>query len=985
MAFTEEDKRCLMDKDNAKAKIAELVKKYKSLDPHKIKAFNEASTKQGFIQPLFEALGWDFEDTDEVSPEEKASSGRVDYAFKLHGVSQFYLEAKPLKSDLTKEDYIKQAVTYAYNKGVTWAVLTSFDKLMIFNAQQKTPFIILAFSDYLTAIDKLLLLSKESLTNGLLNKEAQQYGALPPSLPIEKRLYKQLSQWREELFNQIFRYNEDKSLKIEHVDEVIQKLFNRLIFIRTCEDRGIEEKKLLAILHQYKNNGHKGKLMDQVRALFVEFDGYYDSDLFSKHLLDDPAVYVDNELLEAILIGLYEIPGSMASYNFNDIDADVLGAVYEQYLGHVASVVKVRAKEAQARMDLGISGQETYALTAKKERRKEHGIYYTPKFITDYIVKETVGRYLKENANHPHELKNIKILDPACGSGSFLIRAYDELLRFRAKQLNKEVADLNQWERLPILTNSIFGVDLDKQAIEIASLNLLLRSLAKRETLPPLSDNIKQGNSLISGTEDELKKYFGDSWREKHAFNWKLKFENIMKNGGFDVVIGNPPYVNESRGNKELFRELKNVPYLRNYYEKNMDLFNYFIEVGIDLLRDGGFLGFIIPAYWTDRTGATSLRKKIIKETEIVHLLDLGEYKVFEDAPGQHNNVVVFRKTLQPQVNHIMTYVHVANDSPGKAVGLPPITTPRQMEYDLVNNKLILGKTTLDLVTRITTNQVFYLERQDIMRGVDTSPSTYQGAGVFVLNEKEYINLRDKLTTEQANDFFKPFYGANKIDRYYYGEKNDSWLLYADIRRRTLLGNKRNNYLPIVEHLDKYKQYITSDNKPYGLHRAKNEKTFIEKDKILFVRKSPYPKFVTVLIPYFVDESVYLITWHKRGYDSKYLLAIFNSRLANWWFMKHKKHGKQLQIDKEQILSFPFRSISFTVSTEKKSHDTLVALANSIMMLNKEFQEISKYTPEKKQQLEKEIKATDIKIDNLVYDLYGLTEEERKIVEGELK
>lgn len=356
-----------MTKEEAKQKIAESVQKFQSLDQHKVKSFNEAATKQGFVQPLFEALGWNFTDTDEVSPEDKVSNDRVDYAFKLHGVSQFFVEAKPFKEDVNDPKHIKQAVSYAYNKGVTWAVLTNFQALRVFNAQKTEPFISLACGQYIPDFDRLWLLSKESLETGLLNQEAVKWGVLPVPIPIEKRLFAKLREWRELLFNQIFRYNDKMHLEPEQVDEIIQKLFNRLIFIRTAEDRGIEEKGLLALLHQWKSWGEKGKLVDALRQLFKDYDGYYDSELFDQkipHLLDNPEIFVENGVVESIIIGLYEIPGSWANYNFNDIDADMLGAVYEQYLGHVAEVVKLRAKEAQIKMELG-QATETYALNVK--------------------------------------------------------------------------------------------------------------------------------------------------------------------------------------------------------------------------------------------------------------------------------------------------------------------------------------------------------------------------------------------------------------------------------------------------------------------------------------------------------------------------------------------------------------------------------------------------------------------------------------------
>ncbi|MDP2951697.1 MAG: hypothetical protein Q8O76_00070, partial [Chloroflexota bacterium] len=391
----------------AQQKVAKLVADYQALTPAQVKSYHEAMTKQGFVVPLFRSLGWDFDDVNEVTPEEKASKGRVDYAFKLKGVSRFYLEAKPLKADLDNPEYIKQAVTYAYNKGVTWAGLTSFDRLRLFNAQTGQPFLNLTCQDYAADFDRLWLLSKESIEAGNLDKEAAKVGALLPSQPIERRLFGQLRKWREELFTQLRSYN--KNLTFPQIDEVIQRIFNRLIFIRTCEDRGIEEKTLLAAVNRWKGSGHKPELIEPLREIFLQFDGYYDSDLFAPHTADK--VSIEAATLEEMIGGLYEVTGGFASYDFSVIDADVLGAVYEQYLGHVATAAKRRAKKAHGQLDFGWSNG--ISLEAKREKRKEQGIYYTPKWVTDYIVKRTLGRFLEEH--HHDDIMKIKVVDPACG------------------------------------------------------------------------------------------------------------------------------------------------------------------------------------------------------------------------------------------------------------------------------------------------------------------------------------------------------------------------------------------------------------------------------------------------------------------------------------------------------------------------------------------------------------------------------------------
>jgi len=612
-----------ISKEEARRELAKLVEKYRSLTPAAIRKYSEADTRRIFVMPLFHALGWDVFSRDEVAEEVKASPGRVDYVFRLHGVSQFYLEAKALRAELSRPEYIKQAITYAYNKGITWAVLTDFEGLLVHNAQSGRLFINLSSDNYSRDFDDLWLLSRESLESNALNERAEKYGALPPRLGVEQRLFGQLRRWREELFTQLYHYN--PHLTYGQIDEIIQRLFNRLIFIRTCEDRRIEDRVLLGTVHEWRSGGCKQDLIEALRGVFRYFDGYYDSDLFALHLVD--GIFIESATVENIINGLYEIPGGMASYDFSLIDADVLGAVYEQYLGHVATVAMQRVKEAQARMYLGFPSEPTFELTAKKERRKARGIYYTPRFITDYIVRETVGRFLKERSYD--ETLKIKILDPACGSGSFLIRAYDELLNHHAYRGGKSVTELDQYERLNILIRNIFGVDLDQQAVEIACLNLLLRSLARREVLPSLADNVRQGNSLISGTEEELKSCFGDKWREKKPFNWEREFNDIMANGGFDVVIGNPPYVRTQTLDKS------EADYFKQRYVSatgHYDVYVLFLERALSLLRQGGRVGLILPSKFFQTEYGRGIRGLISQEGVLEQVVNFGPHQIFEES-----------------------------------------------------------------------------------------------------------------------------------------------------------------------------------------------------------------------------------------------------------------------------------------------------------------------------------------------------------------
>ncbi|MFC1937684.1 Eco57I restriction-modification methylase domain-containing protein [Chloroflexota bacterium] len=910
--------------EEAKQKIAELLSKYESLSPSQIKGFHEAKTKQGFIEPLFRALGWDFDDTNEVAPEEQASSGRVDYAFKINSVSQFYLEAKPLRADLTRPEYVKQAITYAYNKGVTWAILTDFAELRIYNAQTQTghPFINLTYDRYLPSFDDLWLLSKESFQTNALSEKAQKYGALPPRLGIEQRLFKQLRQWRGELFTQLHHYN--PNLSFNQIDEVIQRLFNRLVFIRTCEDRGIENRVLLSALHEWNQAKQKGELIQDVRNVFSDFDGFYDSDLFEHHLIDDEQVFVESATIEDILNGLYEVPGGMASYDFSLIDADVLGAVYEQYLGYVATVVKQRAKEAQAQMDLGIPGVETFEITAKKQRRKEHGIYYTPKFVTDHIVKETVGRFLKER--NYNEIRNIKILDPACGSGSFLIRAYDELLNYHAYQRGKPVSELDQWERLPILTNNIFGVDLDMQAVDIARLNLLLRSLARRQKLPYLDDNIREGNSLISGNEKELKKYFGDSWREKKPFNWEQEFEDIMAKGGFDVVIGNPPYIQVSMDTK-LAPELKE--YLITKFGSSMgrlNTFGFFVHRGISLLKQGGLLGFIVPNTFLTQEYYRQLRKFVLDTCQVLTIATLEEMP-FEAAVVE-NVVVTLRKESSESVRQ-------KNEVRVMALG-------KDNEYLIPQS-----------IFNDTFNYSFVVHLSTKLRTLKEKIDAHTDKLGELLNINQAIALKydrsSSLSKEQRDNNYKKVLDGRDILRYaIYFPGN--YLLY-DVSR---------------------------------IHSCKREDIFLAKEKLFFRRVGDGIVATLDTDQYYALNTLVVATPKVQDINLKFVLGLVNSALSNSYYRLFLKSTKKVfsEIQARQMEQLPIRRIDFDNPTEKKRHDDLVALVDRMLELNKQLAPIRNTYCHERDELVKQIEQTDKEIDKLVYDLYGLAEEERKIVEG---
>ena len=434
-------------------RISELVSRYEQIKKSgEIRKYNEESTKKDFILPLFEALGWNTSNrakrNDSISAEETISKKRVDYGFRINGIPKFYLEAKSLKEEDIQSNakYVTQAIDYAWMKSCSWAILSNFETIAVYNADWKSGyfggnlFFVLHPNDFLTD-DRFRKLSKESFERNELDGLASKYGKKQVKNPINKQLLLDMISFRESLSKGIVKNNQDKHLSQDDIDESVQRILDRLIFIRNAEDRGLEENRLLSDVRQWSSKG-KGELVKEISKVYSYFDDQYNSKLFAKHLCDD--LYIDNSELQEVIEGLNHSKDGSYRYDFSIIESDVLGNIYEQYLGNILKSTPKRAK-----------------LEASKTHRKEQGIYYTPSYIVDYIVKNTVGEYIKTHS--PEEIRNVKILDPACGSGSFLIKAYKELENYWKANSDFSQLTLDSEEfyskKVEILKNNIFGVD----------------------------------------------------------------------------------------------------------------------------------------------------------------------------------------------------------------------------------------------------------------------------------------------------------------------------------------------------------------------------------------------------------------------------------------------------------------------------------------------------------------------------------------------
>jgi N-6 DNA Methylase len=468
----------MMNQTAAREKIQKLIEKFHREEAAGvIDQYNESETKTGFIEPLLQALGWSTQDRNEVGLEEKISRGRVDYSLKIKGSPKIYVEAKPPRANLTKAETITQAITYGYNKrSIQWVLLTDFQELRLFDVTIRPNKrnleaglrLDLTCDHFLDRFDDLWLLSKESAETGLLDRTLLAKKLDRLRRPVDKEILEDMKRWRESLAKNIYKNHPD--MAEEPLKENVQRILDRIIFIRSCEDRSLTYGETLQEIVVQRRDDIGTAFMPTLKALFRRYDRDFNSELFDEHPCE--SLEIDFSILKEIILETYD------PYLFDVIGVEVLGDIYEQYLGFIPRLTEKRVK-----------------YEPKPEVRKAGGIYYTPEYIVDYIVKNTVGRFLSERK--PKEIQHLRILDPACGSGSFLIRAYKELEGYyqtlkkeawekRQKALAKVHQDqsqfsfeegakearweLNVFDKRKIVLEHLFGVDLDEQAIEVSRL-----------------------------------------------------------------------------------------------------------------------------------------------------------------------------------------------------------------------------------------------------------------------------------------------------------------------------------------------------------------------------------------------------------------------------------------------------------------------------------------------------------------------------------
>lgn len=1012
-----------MSMKQRKAKVQSLIDTFAANKSYFMsKEFNEAQTRAQFIDPFLECLQWDVKneqglrpDYRDVIPEDRIQVGErtkhPDYTLCCCGMRKIYVEAKQPSVDLKQDpEPALQVRRYAYSAKMPVAILTDFQEFAVYDTRIKPSakdsaatarIEYFTFDQYAEKFEELYRkFSYEAVSHGDFDTYFESAKDKKGTASVDNDILAMIEDWRTLLAEDIALHNTE--IDEYNLTGSVQKIIDRILFLRICEDKEIESYDTLKNIAE-----SKAGIYEKLKTLFDAADQKFNSGLFKKDSFTDGLNLQDKTLITIINALYYPI----CQYEFSVLPVEILGSIYERFLGKII------------RFSRKTKNGHSVEVVEKPEVQKAGGVYYTPTYIVKYIVKNTIGK--KIEGKTPEEVAAMHFVDPACGSGSFLIGAYQYLLDFhlnyydtdknRAKAEKKGVIykdartkeyKLSVEEKKRILVNNIYGVDIDAQAVEVTKLSLFLKLLENEgkalsgiandlfkgsdmtggKILPDMSGNIKCGNSLIGSdfyADKDLTLFGMEEQRKVNVFDWDKQFAAVFKNGGFDCVIGNPPYVKEYTST-ECFNGLHDHP----IYQGKMDLWYFFGYKGIELLKQNGLVGFIAPNNWITNAGASKFRNFILDNAQINKFIDFGNYKVFSTASIQ--TMIYIMQKVKPENEYSVQYQRLNNDKATTAEVIDFCEEPQTENATFFTSKinkedcydkyiLFLDSKINDVLAKIAKDKDYFMS-EEITTGIDVHQDFCNkdsqailgdgfkiGDGIFNLSNEEYnaLNLSDA-----EKELVKPFYTSNELTQYYGNSKNSLWVIYTSSKFK----NKKEMlpYPKLRAHLDKFAKVITSDNKPYGLHRSRDE-NFFKGIKIVSLRKTSNPCFTYTDFDCYVSQSYNIIKTER--FENKSLVAILNSSVIRFWLLyKGKMQGDNFQVDKEPLLNVPIAKP--TADQQQK----LSSLATQMLDAHRQLG-LAKSEADKAM-LAQRIDILDAQINALVYSLYGLTKEEIAVVEG---
>jgi len=1012
-----------------------------------IRNSKEEEYQEGFLRDLFvTVLGYTlkpqinhnlYRELKNVNDSKKADGGII-----VNDIVTAVIELKGTDTtDLGKVE--SQAFGYKNNQsGCKYVITSNFEKLRFYidNAIEFLEFNLFELTKeefellYLClAYENIAADIPSKLKNESLSKEDE----------ITKNLYKDYSVFKRELFQNLTQQNPD--FNPLELFKKSQKLLDRLLFLFFGEDRGLLP---VNFTRGILNDWQKLKELDAYIPLYDRFKqnfGYIDQGGKKDVFAYNGGLFKPDEILDNITIDddlLYSHTYKLAEYDFaSEVDVNILGHIFENSLNEIDEI------KAQ------LEGQE---IDKTKTKRKKDGVFYTPKYITKYIVENTVGKLCEEKKteigiveeeyftdkkrqqktklallqkleNYRKWLHQITIIDPACGSGAFLNEALNFLIKEHKyideldSKLDKKYGTYGLEFNIKnsILENNLFGVDLNEESVEIAKLSLWLRTAEPNRKLNDLSNNIKCGNSLIDDPE-----FAGNK-----AFNWEKEFPLIFAKGGFDVVIGNPPYVRQ-----ELLAKKDKEFFVTKYSTGNgtADLYVYFYEKAINILQKNGILGFITPNKFYKTKYGKELRQYLIKY-KIIELVDFFELKVFEDASTDSQILILEKNNTSCSFNYSpIKNIADFKDNLYSRIEIDPQNLSDEIwVFNNSNDLNILNK------MKETSISLDDYTKNGIFRGITTGLNE-----AFIINEE----IKNKIIAEdpKSSELIKPYVTGTEIEKFNLNIRNKYYLLHIKWEFNP------KEYPGIFKYLEKHK--LKLEIRPevkekrynwYAMSRyASDYFHLFELPKIIYIHTAVHHKFYYDEEGYYINNSCYLIS-----NADKFLSVWLNSKIFSFYkklnFVAYgdSSESGRAKLDYNKMINVPIPNIS------ENKKQPFIEKADEMLSLNKEMQEISEkfqrtlqreiFTPKlpealpqnnlsKKLQnwyelsfadflkelskskgsrplglsekaewedyflqeqqkaisIKSKIEQTDAAIDQMVYELYGLTEEEIEIVEN---
>ncbi|MCP9290575.1 Eco57I restriction-modification methylase domain-containing protein [Gracilimonas sediminicola] len=980
--------------------LSELVEKYDAKRDEYLKSdYNETQVRADFLDPFFELLGWDIKNEKNKPTNEREvlleeplkgtaseNTKKPDYTFRLFSERKFFVEAKkPNVSVETNPENAKQVRRYGFTAKLKVSVLTNFEYLLIYDCSHKVEkddshdkalIKTYHYKEYEDKIDEIrALLGHESVYSGQFDKEWQSIEEKINRYNVDDLFLDQINDWRTKLGKEIFEHEPD--IEEERLNDYVQSYINRIIFLRVCEDRNLEEYQTLLGFADKKD-------FEALIKKFNQADKRYNSGLFDQFLSDKIIGNVSSVFWDIIKQLYYpESP-----YSFSVFSSDILGSIYEIFLTEKLTLKK-----------------EGIELVTKPEK-VDRDVVTTPGFIIKSILNQTVVPFCKDKSID--EILSSKMADIACGSGAFLIELYqllnDQLIDLFLKEDKDKLVQTNiNTFKLPfetkqeILLNCIYGIDKDYNAVEASKFGLLLKllegednkSIAVNEPiLPDLSNNIKYGNSLISTDDVDDREDF----EEINPFN----FEGL----NFDVIVGNPPYM-KSEDMKEFTPKeypLYKTKYLSSY--KQFDKYFVFVERAIEVLKDGGYLGYIIPSKFLKVGAGKKLREYLQNEGYLDRLLSFGANQVFKETTT-YTCILIIEKTSSDsfEYNEIqsLTDWKVSKD---------------EIEYQQINTSdldeevwILVPPYLIDVYEQIN-SQSSSLEQivgsDGVFNGIQTSANR-----IYIFQpEREddnyyYFTKNDREWTiekELTKPYFKTSRGDDSLHTYrpfkpnarvfYPYRKTDTGVSLVD------LDEIEDRFPKAFEYISHYKEDLEDrDIKPepetdnewyrYGRHQSL--------DKCGLPQK--------IIVGVLSQGDKYAIDYHgtlissggtagycvvslpeESNYSIYYIQALLNSKYLEWYsaLIGEVFRGGFIARGTKVLNKLPIRNINFDDENEKELHDKIVELQEDLIKIFTKIDENSR-NPRQLDQHRRKFAVVKAELDKKLEELYQLGDEDSLI------